>query len=51
MRAKLSVRSSMRMRSNCFEIDSSALRSVGVFSMPTKSVPVRTCVSPNISEP
>ena len=33
--AKLSVRSSILMRSNCFEIESSALFSRVVFSMPT----------------
>jgi hypothetical protein len=39
------------MRSNWREMETSTARRPVVLRMPSSSVPVRTCVSPNISEP
>ena len=49
IRAKSSVSVSALTCSNWREMPSSALRSEGVFSMPTTRWPVRTRGSPNIS--
>ncbi len=49
MRANSSVSVSDLIASNWREIATSALRSDGVFTMPTRRYPVRTCESPNIS--